>query len=145
MVLILDLDGVLITTPPWRVCPVEDDGFSRFNMTAVANLNTLLIERPMVIWVSSARRLNYTLEDFNRFFKNRGIQQEIKGFLPESQGNRCNQFENFVEANNIVEFIAIDDDKSLNASKYKSNIVVTRLRYGFDNEKLEEALKIIRK
>ena len=41
-VILLDLDGVLITTPPWKQDELHDDGYSNFNYLAVDNLNKLL-------------------------------------------------------------------------------------------------------
>jgi len=42
--LILDLDGVLITTPIWKADEIDSDGYSKFNMNCVQNLNKLLIQ-----------------------------------------------------------------------------------------------------
>ena len=41
--ILLDLDGVLITTPNWKPDEIHCDGYSVFNKVAVANLNGLLL------------------------------------------------------------------------------------------------------
>ena len=64
--LLLDIDGVLITTPPWKQDVIHNDGYSEFNETNVANLNKLLSKIDNVeIWLSSTRRLKKRLAEFN--------------------------------------------------------------------------------
>jgi len=54
--LILDLDGVLITTPSWKADNIHSDGYSDFNKDCVINLNKLLLVENFEIWLSSMRR-----------------------------------------------------------------------------------------
>ncbi len=82
-VLILDLDGVLITNPPWKADRIHSDGYSEFNESCVENLNRLLTLAEFDIWLSSTRRTVKTLTEFNLIFKNRGIKKDIIGFIPE--------------------------------------------------------------
>ena len=42
MFVLLDIDGVLVTTPPWKSVELLSDGFMKFNETAVKNLNLLV-------------------------------------------------------------------------------------------------------
>jgi histidinol phosphatase-like enzyme len=42
LVLFLDLDGVLITTPAWKPDEIDSDGYSKFEQSCVDNLNQLL-------------------------------------------------------------------------------------------------------
>ncbi len=142
-VLILDLDGVLITTPPWKPDTVHEDGYSDFNDECVSNLNTLLTITDFEIWLSSTRRLRKTLKEFNQIFKNRNIEKEISGFLPDypTCTNRKEEVLNFIVNYNIDDYLILDDDKSLNGLKteVKRNLVATELTIGFNHEKLQEA------
>lgn len=116
LILILDLDGVLITTPPWKADEMDADGYSSFNMNCVNNLNTLLSQADFEIWLSSTRRTVKTLQEFNQIFANRKIKKEIGGFLPHYPDckSRKDEIEKFIEESNISNFLIIDDDKSLN-------------------------------
>jgi hypothetical protein len=59
MKLILDLDGVLITTPAWRVDEIDADGYSKFDMKCVSYLNTLLASYPLEIWLRVYLRIKF--------------------------------------------------------------------------------------
>ncbi|WP_299683084.1 HAD domain-containing protein [uncultured Tenacibaculum sp.] len=143
-VLILDLDGVLITTPPWKSDTIHIDGYSDFNQNCVSNLNKLLEYADIEIWLSSTRRLRKTLSEFNQIFRNRKIQKEISGFLPayENCKNRREEVLRFLLDYHINDFIILDDDKSLNSLKeeIKQKLILTELTIGFNSEKLKEAL-----
>ncbi len=144
-ILILDLDGVLITTPPWKADEIHSDGYSDFNVESVKNLNELLQFANFEIWLSSTRRTAKSLQEFNQIFRNRNIEGEIAGFLPIHQHrlNRKEEIEYFIEQNQLLDYLIIDDDKSLNALKDKSKLVLTELLKGFDGEKLIEAKGIL--
>jgi hypothetical protein len=147
--LILDLDGVLITTPSWKADEIEFDNYSKFNSECVENLNNLLLSFELDIWLISTRRTVKTLEEFNIIFKNRKITQKICGFVPEygETKNRKEEVIRFVEDNNLKNYIIIDDDKSLNGlnTKMKENLILTELMKGFNLEKLNDAKNRIKK
>ncbi|MEE9362138.1 MAG: HAD domain-containing protein [Cellulophaga sp.] len=148
-ILILDLDGVLITTPIWKADEMDSDGYSKFKINCVDNLNKLLSQSDFEIWLSSTRRTVKTLTEFNKIFKNRNIESEIKGFLPEYQEckTRKDEITRFIEEFEISDFLIIDDDKSLNGldEKHKKNLILTELQKGFDIEKFELAIGKIKK
>lgn len=146
IVLILDLDGVLITSPPWRADEIEDDGYSKFNESCVENLNSLISFASFEIWLSSSRRKTKVLNEFNQIFENRGINQSIEGFVPLCQDCSCRkeEIEVFIKSQKLERYIIIDDDKSLHelSQKMKRKLVVTNLMRGFTSEKLSESLAI---
>jgi hypothetical protein len=148
-ILILDLDGVLITTPIWKADEIESDGYSKFNMNCVDNLNILLSQSNFEIWLSSTRRTVKTLIEFNKIFKKRNIESVIKGFLPEYQEckTRKDEITRFIDESEISDFLIIDDDKSLNGleKNHKEKLILTELQKGFDTEKLELAIGKIKK
>ncbi|MCR9152465.1 MAG: HAD domain-containing protein [Bacteroidetes bacterium] len=148
-ILILDLDGVLITTPIWKADEIDPDGYSKFNVNCVDNLNKLLSQSDFEIWLSSTRRTVKTLAEFNGIFKNRSIEKEIKGFLPEYQEckTRKDEITRFIEEFKVSNFLIIDDDKSLNGlnENYKDYLILTELQKGFDSVKFELAIEKIKK
>lgn len=147
-ILILDIDGVLITTPSWKADEMDSDGYSKFNNDCVKNLNELLTYEDYDIWLSSTRRTVKTLDEFNLIFAHRKIKKSITGFLPDYKEckNRKEEVERFISESEIKEFLIIDDDKSLNGilEEYKERLVMTELIKGFDSEKLRFAKKLIK-
>jgi len=147
-ILILDLDGVLITTPPWKADKIDSDGYSEFNNSCVVNLNKPLTLAEFDIWLSSTRRTVKTLSEFNKIFENRKIDSEIIGFLPEYSDckNRKEEIQKFISESDIMDFLIIDDDKSLNGleSVIKENLILTDLNRGLDTEKLNEATERVK-
>ena len=145
--LILDLDGVLITNPSWKADRIHSDGYSEFNKSCVENLNRLLSLVEFDIWLSSTRRTKKTLNEFNLIFKNRGIKKDIIGFVPEYTfcKNRKEEIIKFLTEINKSNFLIIDDDKSLNGleSGLRKNLILTELTKGFNSEKLKEATEKI--
>ncbi len=145
--LILDIDGVLITSPPWKPDELHLDGYSQFNRDCVENLNDLLKTNVFEMYLSSTRRTVKTINEFNRIFRNRGIIQNLKGFVPEypKAKNRREEIEYFLKEFNPKNYLILDDDKSLNDSKVemKNRLVLTELQIGFTKEKLTEALNLI--
>ncbi|MEP0597811.1 HAD domain-containing protein [Nonlabens ulvanivorans] len=146
--LILDLDGVLITNPSWKADRIDSDGYSEFNKSCVENLNRLLTLVEFDIWLSSTRRTVKTLTEFNLIFKNRGIKKEIIGFLPEYANciNRKEEILKFIAEFKVSNFLIIDDDKSLNGleSEIKEKLILTELMKGFNLERLNEATEKIK-
>ena len=147
-ILILDLDGVLITNPSWKADQINSDGYSEFNKSCVKNLNRLLTLAEFDIWLSSTRRTVKTLTEFNLIFKNRGIDKEIVGFLPEYTDckNRKEEVLKFITEFKASDFLIIDDDKSLNGLEngIKEKLILTELTKGFNSEKLKEATEKIK-
>jgi len=147
--LILDLDGVLITTPIWKADEIDSDGYSKFNKSCVKNLNKLLSMWEFEVWLSSTRRMVKTIAEFNQIFENRSIKIPISGFVPEYQNckTRKNEILRFIEEHKISDFLIIDDDKSLNGLEeiHKEKLILTELQKGFDKEKFELAIRKIKK
>ena len=148
-VLILDLDGVLITTPLWKADEIDSDGYSKFNKDCVINLNNLLSDYDFEIWLSSTRRTVKKLTEFNQIFKNRNIKRPISGFLPEYPDckTRKEEIVKFIEEFKFTDYLIIDDDKSLNELEeiHKEKLILTELQKGFNTEKLELAIERIKK
>lgn len=146
--LILDLDGVLITTPTWKSDTIHADAYSDFNKICVSNLNELLSSNRFNIWLSSTRRTKKSLAEFNAIFRNRNIRQDILGFIPvyENCKNRKEEVERFILENDLTDFLIIDDDKSLKSMKqeFQNRLVSTDLTIGFNKDKLNEAILLLK-
>ncbi|WP_445711342.1 HAD domain-containing protein [Flavobacterium sp.] len=146
--LILDLDGVLITTPLWKKDEMHADGYSDFNEECVRNLNLLLAKYSVKIYLSSTRRTVKTLEEFNTIFRKRNISQDIEAFLPLYQcKNRKEEIERFIVATALTNYIIIDDDKSTVNLPFlmKERLIKTEYAEGFTKEKLAETIQLIEK
>jgi len=146
---ILDLDGVMITTPSWRSDEIGADGYSEFNVEAVSNLNALMKGLDAELWLSSTRRLKKTLTEFNEIFKMRKIESTLEGFLPASAiGTRRNiEIDQFLDNQSISNFLILDDDQSLQGLEQarKECWIQTDPLVGFNSDKLEEAKMKIEK
>lgn len=147
ILLILDIDGVLITNPSWKADEIDPDGYSRFNQECIDNVNRLLSKMDFEIWLSSTRRTVKSLEEFNEIFRNRNINCSIDGFLPihKKRISRKEEIQAFIEDIKPSSYLIIDDDKSLHDlnEKIKSNLVLTDLQIGFNHEKLKEAFSLV--
>ncbi len=148
LTLLLDLDGVLITTPPWKRDAIHVDGYSDFNPDCVENLNHLLSLIECEIWLSSSRRVAKTLEEWNQLFKNRGVKSSISGRLPVLEGaSRKEEIEHFIVKRRTKDFMILDDDKSLNELPFawKEKLVLTEYLKGLDERALVHARLILEK
>ncbi|MEQ9423809.1 MAG: HAD domain-containing protein [Cyclobacteriaceae bacterium] len=146
--IILDLDGVLITTPSWKADAIHADGYSDFDRHAVNNFNLLLKEISAELWLSSSRRIGKTMDEFETIFHNRGIDGNLTGFLPGNELGIRRKIEitNFLENESFTNFLIIDDDTSLHGLELekKKYWIRTEPRRGFDSNKLDEAKEKIK-
>jgi hypothetical protein len=147
-VILIDIDGVLITTPPWKSDIINEDGYSDFNANSVSNFNKLINDVNAELWLTSSRRVNKTLIEFNQIFKNRNVSKELNGFVPSgTQGtNRLTEINTFLNHEPVRNFLIIDDDNSLQDldTKRKQYWVKTHPLIGFDTESLLDALSKIK-
>ena len=142
-VVILDLDGVLILTPPWKSDKIDVDGYSEFDKQSVTNLNILMSKIDAELWLSSNRRFGMTLEKFRQIFIYRKIEAPLIGFLPLNNLNtlRKDEVNIFLDQEHVNNFLILDDDKSLNSLPLERRLfwVATDPMIGFNSEKLNEA------
>jgi hypothetical protein len=145
-ILLLDLDGVLITTPGWKSDEIAADGYSAFNAKMVSNLNVLLSNNLMDIWLISSRRKGVAKERMNYFFANRGVCQTIEEYVPifEDHLSRKSEVDRFVEAVPFDNMLILDDDSSLRGlnDNIKKNWVEINSLKGFNKECLATAMNI---
>ena len=145
-ILFLDIDGVLINTfPLWKSDELDTDGYSKFNEANVANLQTFLAEfEDWKIVITSSRRVNKSLVQLEKIFSFRGLGNRIIDKTPDPDGtylSRALEISSYITTKNILQFIIIDDDKSILEmdETMLPNIVLTAYRHGFDANCLEMA------
>ncbi len=64
MTILLDIDGVLETTPPWKHPEMLDDGFMKLNENALKNLSILHKKTNASIVLTTTHRINYDIDQF---------------------------------------------------------------------------------
>ncbi len=147
--LILDLDGVLITTPSWKPDEIDFDNYSKFNSFCVENLNIILQNYDFEIWISSSRRINNSIDEMNEIFFNRNINKKINGFLPilEFKTPRNIEIESFLKSQEYNSILILDDDTSLQnfPNKLKIRWIQTVPLMGLNETKLNECLNLLNK
>ena len=138
-ILLLDLDGVLITTPPWKPCEVHEDGYSDFNDECVQKLNILVRNTGYDIVLSPMRRTQVDIDQMNVYFKNRGIEKPIVAYVPIYSTetiwySRRREIEMFLEEHQPKSYLILDDDKSLLGAKeeIKANWIQTHYYIGLE-------------
>ncbi len=148
--LILDIDGVLVTTPAWKQPEFLPDGFMKFNTKAAQNL-AYLVERfnPSII-LSTTHRINYSLAEWQEIFKIRGIYpvaiSKINNLVAiREMESRATEILKWIESEVKQEaYIIIDDDLSLHdlPSEIKNKCVLTKPLIGLDAEATQKAIDI---
>jgi HAD domain in Swiss Army Knife RNA repair proteins len=89
MFILLDIDGVLVTTPSWKSVELLTDGFMKFNETAIQNLNFLCQNRFVEIVLTSTHRISYDEDVWKEIFAFRGLY-----FNQISKINKASTIEN---------------------------------------------------
>ncbi|QNA43065.1 HAD domain-containing protein [Lacibacter sediminis] len=151
MIILLDIDGVLVTTPSWRATEILADGFMKFNDNAATNLQRLIIETEADIVLTSTHRVNYSIETWKKIFRQRGILTNSIAKLNEKKSietmlNRATEIKEwFDNGGHKYNFVIIDDDLSLNdlPVAIKSRCVITSPLIGLNEDATNNALKIL--
>ncbi|WP_421893940.1 HAD domain-containing protein [Marinoscillum sp.] len=152
MTVLLDIDGVLVTTPGWRISEQHKDGFLKFNDRAEKNLARLISETNATIVLTTTHRITYSVEKWKEIFNNRGIPVETieKVNTKQTVGdmlNRGNEIKEWIDNFGADRrFVIIDDDLSINALplEIKDKCVMTKSMIGLDEEATDRAIKILR-
>lgn len=151
MKILLDIDGVLETTPTWRQVEIHSDGFMKLNAKALENLSILYKKTNASIVLTTTHRINYDVTRWKEIFRIRGLNFEIISKLNNKTEisqllDRGTEIKEWVEKYGQQQnYVIIDDDQSINAlpESIKERWVVTRPSIGFDKEALQKALLIL--
>ena len=122
MVIFLDIDGVMVPIKSWQTPPMLQDGFPDFSVDAVKCLNSKITDETVIV-LTTSHRFNYKKEEWIKIFKTRGVVINNIQYLPV--GNRKDEICKYI--NDDMEYIIIDDDKSLNdlPKKIKEKLILT--------------------
>ncbi|MBS7566908.1 hypothetical protein KHS38_21060 [Mucilaginibacter sp. Bleaf8] len=151
MILSLDFDGVLITTPPWRKTELMSDGFLMFNSDAVLNLNKILTSKAFSIVLTTTHRINFPPDRWMGLLAARGIHTSSVCKVNDVSAiaemrSRRSEIEDWLNKNGSPsEFLILDDDPSLYESSHyiKSRWVATQPLLGLNDEATKAAFEII--
>ena len=150
MKILLDFDGVMVTTPTWRTVECLEDGFMAFNESCAGYLASVLAITQADIVLTTTHRIHYDNEVWRQLLHNRGIVT--------NKVTKVNQAETFAElsirhlevlqwvnANPNENYVIIDDDKSLRelSSAIKSRWIETDFYAGFTGVGMEQALDVL--
>ena len=150
MKILLDFDGVMITTPTWRAVASLEDGFMAFNESCVENLARILAITQADIVLTTTHRIHYSETQWRQLLHNRGIVtnkitkvNQAKTFAELSI--RHAEVLQWVNANPNETYVIIDDDKSLRELplEIKSRWVETDFYVGFTMLDSERAVDIL--
>lgn len=138
-IILLDLDGVLITDGSWKANDIHEDGYSDFNIKCVEKFNEFADKIGYDIVLSSDRRIAVDIDKMNEIFKARGMKKPIIAYVPEYnvEGapwlNRRQEIEMFLEEFKPENYLILDDDKSLSGAseEIKKNWIQTYMSVGF--------------
>jgi hypothetical protein len=150
MVILLDLDGVLITTPAWRAVELAPDGFCLFNARATANLAAILAETRATLVLTTSHRIRYSVAQWTTLFNARGLfpaaitKVNDQATLPPA-GARAGEIAAWVSQHAAANYVVLDD-LSLHGlpPALKSRCVFTKPLLGLDAEATQQALHILR-
>lgn len=150
-VILLDLDGVLITTPTWRAVETLADGFCRFNKQATANLATILAETNAALVLTTSHRIRYSLAEWQGFLQTRGLFaaaitkiNDRSTLLPV--GSRAAEVADWVTQYGAdSNYVVLDDDLSLHAlpPPIKRRCVLTKPLLGLDATATQQVLHLL--
>lgn len=150
MLILLDIDGVMLSASSWK--PVErlDDGFSNFSPRAVSSLQKIILETGASIVLTTSHKSTYSLPQWQRIFKKRGLDVFIVSKLEDNTTfmNRKEEILNWQNKNgNISDYVILDDDKSLNGlpSNIKEKVILTSSLVGLTNEDALSAIETLKK
>lgn len=150
-IILLDIDGVLVTNQNWK--PVEElnDGFMAFSNKAARSLNKIILETSADIILTSSHRRKYSNSKWNNIFEVRGIHVNSIRTLedvihPLQQYKRLDEIVLWVNKYGFgSRFVIIDDDSILDNLPYriKERWIKTRPLVGLDEENASEAISIL--
>ncbi|PTQ94152.1 hypothetical protein C8P68_107218 [Mucilaginibacter yixingensis] len=151
MTILLDMDGVLITEPPWKKVEIADDGFIQFNPKAAKCLSEILSVTNAAIVLTTTHRINFSLDEWMEIFRRRSLfpasiskVNDVKSVA--DMDDRYTEVLQWVEKFGAVQnYVIIDDDASLNKlpAYIKNKCVITKSFIGIDEQAKQRVLDIL--
>lgn len=152
MIILLDIDGVLVTTPSWKAAELLDDGFLKFNERASGNLARIVEETKADIVLTTTHRISYSIEEWKVLLNARGIYPNFISKLNNvttltGMASRAIEIKEWIDNYAMNrKFVIIDDDLSINdlPGSIKEKCVLTKPLIGLDDEATQKVLNILR-
>lgn len=128
MKILLDIDGVMVSGGSWLVIDRLEDGFYKFKDRSVNTLNELIEKHDADIILTTSHRCRFTIEEWKVMFEARGIIVNKLDRIPCNYLSRKENILKWVNDNEGVDYIIIDDDKRLNSLplEIKENLILTK-------------------
>jgi hypothetical protein len=150
-IILLDIDGVLETTPMWRPVQIHADGFMQLNEQALKNLSILYHITKASIVLTTTHRINYDETQWKEIFKNRGLNIETISKINDKTEmsqlcSRAKEIQTWIDSGGKdSNYVIIDDDSTIHAlpATIKERWVVTKSMIGFNEEALKKAFLIL--
>lgn len=147
MLILLDIDGVMVTTPAWKKVELLEDQFSSFNKRAVDNLQRIISETNASIVLTTSHKSSFNISEWKSIFQKRGLNLNSIYRLDDNINhlNRKDEIMNWVNSGVNESYVIIDDDKSLNdlPQNIKQNCVITSSLVGLNEEAALIAISIL--
>ena len=144
--ILLDFDGVMIPSKPWKPVPLMSDGFYEFSSVSIRGLNRIVNDTGAEIILITSHKTSYPNSEWVKMFETRGIEGKVSR-LDDSliHSKRINEVSNWFNLNLDSKFVILDDDKSLNDLPHiiKNHLVLCDSGVGLTEEKVELAIKIL--
>ena len=150
MLILLDIDGVMVSAASWKRPDFLNDGFPAFALKSIEALQKIISQTNASILLTTSHKFKYDIPQWSEIFKLRGINVSKIDRLTDNHLNlnRKDEITNWYEANcNVNEnYVIIDDDKSLNALPHemKDNLVLTSSLVGLNDELADQAISILK-
>ena len=143
--ILLDFDGVMVKNQPWRKVELHEDGFYSFDRSDIDNLKRIILETGSTITLTTSHKKKFTLEEWKDIFKRRGLEVDL--FMVSEFDKRIDEINNWYQKNQNIDFVILDDDKTLMdlTDKIKDRLILTDSGIGLNKEKTEIAIKILKK
>ena len=151
MKILLDIDGVMVTTPSWRTPRLHSDGFLEFNPLAARNLSFILDRMHADVVLTTTHRINYTVDVWQNLLRNRGIRPHRIFKINDSSSLeemplRSVEIMEWVHLQTGGDpFVVLDDDRSLYSlpARVLDHCVITMPLIGLDDAAMRKALLIL--
>jgi len=147
VLILLDIDGVMETTPSWKKVEFLDDQFPAFNRQAVANLQKIISETNASIVLTTSHKSSFSIPQWKTIFSKRGLPVNSIARLDDNTNHltRKDEILNWLPGNYNQAFVIIDDDKSLNdlPADIKQKCVITSPFLGLNHEAALNAISIL--
>ncbi len=148
MLILLDIDGVMVSGASWKRMEILADGFSAFSSKAVSSLKQIMLETNCSIVLTTSHKSRYSIPEWENIFKARGITIRISTLNENTNGlSRKDEIMNwFKSKRDNEEYVIIDDDKSLNElpMNIKERLVLTDSTIGLDEYYASKVIAIMK-